>query len=200
MGRTVKIVIAEPSALIRSGLVSIIKDSGKGFSLVLIDIPEEIPRLLEATGRIDLIIINPGLIQGNPRLIHTIRTSSPSTQLIALIYAFYDEGLLSLFDGRITVTDSEEVIISVLKMALAEKSNVNSVSANARLSDREIDILRLLASGRSTKEIAGMLHISVNTVLTHRKNLSAKTGIRSVSGLAIYAVLMKYVNPGEIVT
>ncbi len=69
---------------------------------------------------------------------------------------------------------------------------------HAALSERETEVLRLLASGMSTKEIAEELHISTNTVITHRKNLSAKTGIRSVSGLAIYAVVKKLISPGGI--
>jgi DNA-binding NarL/FixJ family response regulator len=62
------------------------------------------------------------------------------------------------------------------------------------LSDREIDILKLLTTGLSNKEIADKLNISVNTVITHRKNISQKTGIKSVSGLTIYAVVKKLIS------
>ncbi len=61
-------------------------------------------------------------------------------------------------------------------------------------------MLKLLAAGMATKEIAEELHISTNTVISHRKNLSVKTGIRSVSGLTIYAVVKKYITPGSITT
>jgi DNA-binding NarL/FixJ family response regulator len=51
-----------------------------------------------------------------------------------------------------------------------------------------------LAKGLTNKEIADKLNISTNTVITHRKNLSQKTGIKSVSGLTIFAVVQKLVS------
>jgi len=57
------------------------------------------------------------------------------------------------------------------------------------LSQREIQVLREIASGKTNKEIADTLCISVNTVITHRKNISSKLEIRSASGLALYAMM-----------
>jgi DNA-binding NarL/FixJ family response regulator len=130
-------------------------------------------------------------------MIHAIRTSSPGTRLIALLYAFFDDSLLSLFDDRITINDPPARILFALRNGTDEIIQAETDAGNAGLTDREIEVLRLLASGRATKEIAEELHISTNTVITHRKNLSVKTGIRSVSGLAIYAVVKKYVTPGS---
>ncbi|MCM1520945.1 MAG: response regulator transcription factor [Lachnoclostridium sp.] len=62
-------------------------------------------------------------------------------------------------------------------------------AAQPALSPREIEVLRLLASGCINKEIADRLSISINTVLSHRKNITAKLGIHSSSGLGIYALL-----------
>ena len=60
-----------------------------------------------------------------------------------------------------------------------------------RLSDREQEVLELVAQGLSSKEIADRLSIAVNTVNTHRKSITRKTGIKSVAGLAVYAMLKK---------
>lgn len=57
------------------------------------------------------------------------------------------------------------------------------------LSDREQEVLVLVAQGLSSKEIAAKLNIAVNTVNTHRKSITKKTGIKSVAGLAVYAML-----------
>lgn len=57
------------------------------------------------------------------------------------------------------------------------------------LSQRETEVLRLIASGKINKEIAQELNISINTVLSHRKNLTAKLGIKSISGLTFYAMM-----------
>lgn len=60
--------------------------------------------------------------------------------------------------------------------------------ANVELSEREIDVLRLLLEGCSNKEVADKLHISTHTVISHRKNITAKTSIKSLAGLTIYAL------------
>lgn len=59
------------------------------------------------------------------------------------------------------------------------------------LSDREQEVLELVAQGLSSKEVAARLNITVNTVNTHRKSITRKTGIKSVAGLAVYAMLKK---------
>ena len=70
----------------------------------------------------------------------------------------------------------------------------DSVTSQSELSQREIDVLKLVASGKINKEIADELQISINTVLTHRKNITAKLGIRSVSGLSVYAMMNGYLT------
>ena len=60
-----------------------------------------------------------------------------------------------------------------------------------QLSDREQDVLELVAQGMSSKEVAERLSITVNTVNTHRNSIARKTGIKSVAGLAVYAMLRK---------
>ena len=57
------------------------------------------------------------------------------------------------------------------------------------LTQRETEVLVLVAKGYMSKEIADMLNISMNTVNTHRKNINAKTGIKSIAGLTVYAML-----------
>lgn len=57
------------------------------------------------------------------------------------------------------------------------------------LSSREKEILVCVAKGMINKEIADALNISVHTVISHRKNISHKTGIKTVAGLTVYALL-----------
>ena len=66
------------------------------------------------------------------------------------------------------------------------------------LSMREIEVLSLVARGFINKEIADKLNISLTTVITHRKNITKKLGIKSVSGLTIYAVMRGYVEADSI--
>lgn len=60
---------------------------------------------------------------------------------------------------------------------------------STEISDREKEIIKLVATGYTNKQIADELFLSVHTVITHRKNISAKLGIKTISGLTIYAVL-----------
>lgn len=62
------------------------------------------------------------------------------------------------------------------------------------LSAREIEVLVLVTKGLINKEIADKLNISLTTVISHRKNITEKLGIKSVSGLAIYAVMNGYID------
>ena len=61
--------------------------------------------------------------------------------------------------------------------------------APEELSDREKEVLVLVAKGLLNKEIADKLNISINTVITHRKNITRKTGIKTAPGLTVYAIL-----------
>ncbi len=66
------------------------------------------------------------------------------------------------------------------------------------LSTREIDVLKLVALGYANKEIADKLHISTHTVISHRKNITEKLGIKSVSGLTVYAVINNFIDTSNI--
>lgn len=69
---------------------------------------------------------------------------------------------------------------------------------HAVLSAREVEVLSLVVQGLINKEIADRLHISLATVITHRKNITEKLGMRSVSALTIYAVMNGYVEIDQI--
>ena len=66
------------------------------------------------------------------------------------------------------------------------------------LSAREIEVLVLITKGFINKEIAEKLNISLTTVISHRKNITEKLGIKSVPGLTIYAVMNGYVEADSI--
>jgi Response regulator containing a CheY-like receiver domain and an HTH DNA-binding domain len=68
------------------------------------------------------------------------------------------------------------------------------ISQNAPLSDRERQVLQLVAEGKTTKEIATLLGISVNTAESHRSNLMEKLDIHDTAGLVRYAMRMALSN------
>jgi regulator of cell morphogenesis and NO signaling len=84
---------------------------------------------------------------------------------------------------------------------ISEEQNPDQTAdppADDVLSDREREIVRCAVCGMTNKEIAEKLYISINTVLTHRKNISRKLNIHSVSGLTIYAIVNKLVRLDEV--
>ena len=81
---------------------------------------------------------------------------------------------------------------------LAETLNNEKQRVQETLSPREIEVIRLLTKGFINKEIAQQLNISINTVITHRKNIMQKLHSQSLSKLVIYAVTHGYVSADEI--
>ena len=78
-------------------------------------------------------------------------------------------------------------------------SSGNTTTENNKdLSSREVDVLQLIVKGITNKEIADKLNISLNTVLTHRKNITAKLGIKTVSGLTFYAIMNGIISGDDI--
>lgn len=82
--------------------------------------------------------------------------------------------------------------------ASSHPSDVPAQDMEHELSPREIEVLVLVTRGLINKEIAKKLNISLTTVISHRKNITEKLGIKSVSGLAVYAVMHGYVEVDRI--
>ena len=77
-------------------------------------------------------------------------------------------------------------------------SSIRIQESTNELTPREIDVLRLVTKGLTNKEIGDKLNIGLTTVISHRKNITAKLGIKSASGLAIFAVMHGYVEADSI--
>ncbi|MFY9116090.1 MAG: helix-turn-helix transcriptional regulator [Bacteroidales bacterium] len=75
---------------------------------------------------------------------------------------------------------------------------ISRTTTDDELSKREKEVLAEVAKGYTNKEIAERLYISVHTVMTHRKNITGKLNIHSLSGLTIYAILNHLVHPDQI--
>lgn len=100
-------------------------------------------------------------------------------------------------DLKIHTLIEDTVLIPLVEKFEGKTPNIISTSAptvqiaespNIELTEREIDVLRLLLAGNSNKEVADKLNISTHTVISHRKNITSKTSIKSLAGLTIYAI------------
>lgn len=71
------------------------------------------------------------------------------------------------------------------------------VCAGIKISQRESEIIRLVAEGLTNKEIADRLFLSAHTVTTHRKNIMAKVGVNNTAGLVLFAIRNNIVTPNH---
>ncbi len=90
---------------------------------------------------------------------------------------------------RPKLNELDHTTIQELQQSISDEHNHRqNASSDRALTNRETEILRLIVQGHTNKEIADELNISRNTVLTHRKNIIAKTGIKTVPGLTFYCI------------
>ena len=121
-------------------------------------------------------------------------------------------GLTLGLDNATTLSDFHSLCVNVpekqlVKSLLALEQHAHANGRNLPpvqrqqpnpLSDREIEVLSLVAQGHINKEIADILNISMPTVVSHRKNITEKLGMKSISALTIYAVMHGYVDINKI--
>ncbi|MEI6680095.1 MAG: helix-turn-helix transcriptional regulator [Mariniphaga sp.] len=115
---------------------------------------------------------------------------------VQLIYAEKPE----VANTAIYIHDNRSLIVNKVNELLNSFGAKNNDKTVTELTKREIDVLQLVAKGLANKEVADKLCISIHTVISHRKNISEKTGIKSASGLTMYAVLKKIIDIDEIST
>lgn len=90
--------------------------------------------------------------------------------------------------------EDEHAIIEKIRTKIEE----TDIIANTKfISERERDVIKLIAKGLTNKEIADQLFISPHTVITHRKNITNKLNIKSISGLTVYAILNNIITIEE---
>lgn len=80
---------------------------------------------------------------------------------------------------------------------LEEEDKTKAVLEKLKISEREQEIIRLIAEGFINKEIADQLFLSTHTVNTHRKNIMQKLGINNTAGIVLFAVKEGIISPNE---
>lgn len=100
--------------------------------------------------------------------------------------------------ASINILESREQIMEKIRTVVGASPDQLSGPRAADLSEREKTILRLVSMGFTNKQIADQLFLSIHTVITHRKNISSKLGIKSVSGLTVYAIVNNIITIEEV--
>lgn len=197
MSNTKKVLaVAETSYIIRKGLVYVLSQLPSVGKVVELKEMENINYQLDLL-QPDAVLINPMLLGHSSRQdIRQQLNLDKKTSIIALVYNLIDEQFYRSYDAVIRINDSESKIEETLNNCLNKEQS--SQSEQEGLSDREKEILISVVKGMSNKEIADHHNISIHTAITHRRNITRKLKVHSISGLTIYAIINKLVDISEI--
>ena len=193
-----KIIIVEPSPIVSAGLASFFDDIKQVSIVSQLDRIDRMEEKLAAYNP-DILIINPLLIayDTNEQFLKICRDFSNAIP-VALLTSYVDAGILKQFKDVIEINDSKQKVVTKIFNLLNNNKLSQDKPESVELSNRETDVLVALVKGMTNKEISDKLFISIHTVITHRKNIIRKTGIKSVSGLTVYALLNNLVDETEI--
>jgi DNA-binding CsgD family transcriptional regulator len=178
-----KILIYTGKYLLDKGIAATIKDILNKFELHFASSLENLKNQIH-NNRFDFIFID---IYSYEKLINPIFSNYIEHSKIIIIQTNIDSTKHKISQEIININNSKSEIYNILNnIFIQEEENEKN---NEILSEREKDIVRLIALGLTNKEIAEKLFLSIHTVTTHRKNISNKLGIKSISGLTIYAII-----------
>lgn len=182
-----------PSVIIQKGIATILSRT-PDINITLHDITGENAAREIQNKKPTIIIADPMILSKED--IDLLKSQSVcNLRIIALQSTQVPSYVSKLYDGVISIYDNEEAISSLIKSyASPEERN------HKELTQREKEIVVGIVKGLSNKEIAQEMSVSVNTVMTHRRNIAAKLQIHSPAGLTIYAIVSKLVKIDEIKT
>ena len=188
------IILAEKTQLIRSGLAAILKQTGYSFVFHEVVHGEKLIRTLHNHPASLLLISNSFLNSCSEEVRRNVFFEN-NCGIRVLIHDSEEKTNYDCHFHEIIETDDREKSI-YLKLERQVRNlliNDNKVSPTEEISEREKAVLPLVALGMTNKEIAEKLFISSHTVITHRKNITSKLGIKTIAGLTVYAVLHKLI-------
>lgn len=184
-----RILLVEPSAIVGKGLLAMLQSQTRFTVADVVSDADNVESLIEAH-RPDVLIINPDL---GPDL-KKIRNVG-KVAVVALVYSHVPQSVLRHYDAIIDIDASETEVVSVIdSVTTVSEGDGDSQGDGEGLTKREVSVLVLVAEGFMNKEIADKLNVSVHTVISHRKNITRKTGIKSVAGLTIYAMVNNLID------
>ena len=193
-----KVALLLPSVLVARGFESVFADLGEfRVSGVLSDLGNAAEVRMKLEGA-DVIVVDPVVfeyaVRGNVR---SVISQYSDAAVVGLQSISMSDEAWKQYDEVINVYDAPPVIIRKLRSALSSRTE-QPRQEGEELSAREKEILVCVAKGMLNKEIADHFNISIYTVITHRKNITRKTGIRTVAGLTVYALLNNLIDSGSV--
>ncbi len=190
MKRTVtgKIAVRLQSAILGEGIVSILR---KAPGLIVSESDGSVSSLV--TFEPDIVIME----AVDCDFIAVVRENSNAI-ILPVLTAMLPEKSLAGFSETLSLYESEEAILKKISLLLGSKESSREEKGNDELSPREREVVLGIVKGLSNKEIASEMNVSVNTVMTHRRNIASKLQIHSPAGLTIYAITTGIVDIEDI--
>jgi two-component system response regulator NreC len=199
----IRIVLADDHGVVRSGL-RLLLEAERGFAVVAEAGDVDAARRYVHGHHPDVLVLDLNMPGGSSlEAIPVIREQSPHTQIVVLTMqqepAYAREALGAGALGYVLKEAADEELVEAVRRAAAGESYLNP-KLGARiasepppgppggLSDREMDVLRLIALGHTNAEIGEQLYLSVRTVETHRAHIQQKLGLNTRAELVGYAL------------
>ncbi len=182
------ILIIEEYQLLFEGLKKILTDGNKDVIIWWAKSTKSAEVILEKQ-HITIAIANPLLLKTEESLFCKFKNHFANIRWIAFVHDYIPNDQLNTFVGTIEIGQEPSLIRSIFQKTIFDNREEQPKDKSSHLSEREINVLKLLIDGYSNKEVADKLSLSTHTVISHRKNISIKTGIKSLAGLTIYAIL-----------
>lgn len=216
-----RVLIADNSDLSRIGLKTIFR---KNKNIEIVGEAKSNQELLELVVRVkpDVVIIDYTANNFNIEIVSECKLVQPTVRFIAITPLQSREVLINAIRKGINSyikkdCDEQEILDSIPSTAKGDKFfcgriletiqrndiNIEHIEYEAlsclpvSLSQRELEIIQLIAEGKTNAVIAEQLFISTHTVNTHRKNIMAKLGVNNTAAIVMYAVKYRLVSPSE---
>ena len=202
---TIKIVLVDDHEVVRSGLRMLL-DAEQGFEVVAEAGDLESARRYVRAHRPRVLVLDLNMPEGSSLpLIPELREQSPDTAVVVLTMqndpAFAREAMRSGALGYVLKQSAGTELVDAVRAAAEGETYLNprlgaQVAAAPLeasgppddLTERELEILRLIALGHTNTEIAGQVYLSVRTVESHRAHIQQKTGRSTRADLVRYAL------------
>jgi DNA-binding NarL/FixJ family response regulator len=210
-----RILIADDHAVVRAGLRTLLESrDGWRVCAEASDGRDAVAKAAKHQPDVAILDIGMPLLNGVEAARHIRKVSSHSEILILTMHESDDlvqQVVEAGARGYILKDEADRVLLSAVDAVRQHKpyfsARVSSAagasdidfadsakSPRSRLTPREREILQLLAEGKSNKEVASLLGISVNTAEAHRANIMLKLDVRSLAELVVYAIRNKIIN------
>ena len=193
-----KVLLIVPSKIVARGIEAVLSELGE-FRMegILTDLSHASQMRLRNIDA-DVIVLDPVVFDFVSRSSVRSHISEYSDAAVVGLQTIpMDDEQKKQYDALIGLNDDPVLIVRKLRESLDSRQD-NSETEEYDLSAREKEILVCVAKGMLNKEIADACNLSIHTVITHRKNITRKTGIKTVAGLTVYALLNNLIDSSSI--